>query len=143
MIKLSLKDLVETVMVTVIMIVSVDLVMTVAVTMVVVVVVVAVHRAAQVVGIASSVENQAILLESAHLGMVGEVTDMVVEMIGMVAVVVMDLTVVVTDIPVVAGMVAATVEVGVTVTVVIDLVPIDGVDLEKYVSSRYEIYLLL
>ena len=142
MIKLSLKDLVETVMVTVIMIVSVDLVMTVAVTMVVVVMV-GVHRVAQVVGIASSVENQAILLESAHLGMVGEVTDMVVEMIGMVAVVVMDLTVVVTDIPVVAGMVAATVEVGVTVTVVIDLVPIDGVDLEKYVSSRYEIYLLL
>ena len=127
-IKLSHKDLVETVMETVIMIVTVDLVMTVAVTLVVV----GVHHVAQVVvGIATSVENLATLLESAHLEMVVvEVIDMVAEMLGPVVVVavaaVMDLTVVVTVILVVVEMVVATVEVGVTVTVVTGLVPIDG-----------------
>jgi hypothetical protein len=53
LIKLSHKDLVETVMVTVIMIVTVDLVMTVAVTTVVVEVEVDVHRVAAAVGTAS------------------------------------------------------------------------------------------
>jgi len=150
LIKLNLKELVETVMVTV-MIVIVDLVVTVAVTMVVVV-----RRVEEVVGIASSVVNLDTLLESAQMGMVGEVTDMVAgspEMIGMVVVVVMDLTVAVTDLTVVmtvmtvvvtalTGVVtdilvaAVMVEVGVTVVTV--LVPIDGLDLEKCVSSRYE-----
>lgn len=152
LIKLNLKELVETAMVTV-MIAIVDLVVTVAVTMVVVV-----HHVEAVVGTASSVANLDTLLESAQMGMVGEVTDMVAgnpEMIGMVVavdmdltvavtetdltvvmtvltVVVIDLTVVVTDILVAAVMV----EVGVTVVTV--LVPIDGLDPEKYVSSRYE-----
>lgn len=141
MIKLSRKELVETVMVTVIMIVIVDLVMTVAV-----ILVVGVLRVVQVVvGIASSVANLVTLLESAQMVMVGEVTDTVAGMIGMVVVDltvaatdltvgVTDLTVVVTDILVVAEMV----EVEVTVTVATDLVPIDGLDLEMYFLSRYE-----
>jgi len=142
-IKLSHKGLVEIVMVTVIM--TVDLVMTVAVTIVVVVVVVDVHHvaAAAAAGTASSVENLVILLGSAHLGMVGEGIDMVAEMTGMAAAaVVMDLTVVVvvTDTLAVAEMVAAT---GATATTVTGLVPTDGLDLEQYVPSRYEIYLLL
>lgn len=133
MIKLSHKDLVETVMVTVIMTVSVDLVMIVVVTMVV-----AVHREVVVVGTASSVGNLVILLESAHLGMVGEGTDMVAEMTGMVVAVavagVMDLTVVVTDTLAVAEMVAV---MGATATAVTDQVLTDGLVLEKYVPSRY------
>jgi len=140
-IKLSHKGLVEIVMVTVIM--TVDLVMTVAVTMVVVVVVDVHHVAAAAAGTASSVENLVILLGSAHLGMVGEGIDMVAEMTGMAAAaVVMDLTVVVvvTDTLAVAEMVAAT---GATATTVTGLVPTDGLDLEQYVPSRYEIYLLL
>jgi len=140
-IKLSHKGLVEIVMVTVIM--TVDLVMTVAVTIVVVVVVDVHHVAAAAAGTASSVENLVILLGSAHLGMVGEGIDMVAEMTGMAAAaVVMDLTVVVvvTDTLAVAEMVAAT---GATATTVTDLVPTDGLDLEQYVPSRYEIYLLL
>jgi hypothetical protein len=137
LIKLSHKDLVETVMVTVIMIVTVDLVMTVAVTTVVVEVEVDVHRVAAAVGTASSVENLVILLGSAHLGMTTEGTDMVVEMTGMVVVaaVVMDLTVVVTGTLAVAEMVAA---MEVTATTVTDLVPTEGLDLERYVPSRYE-----
>jgi len=140
-IKLSHKGLVEIVMVTVIM--TVDLVMTVAVTIVVVVVVDVHHVAAAAAGTASSVENLVILLGSAHLGMVGEGIDMVAEMTGMAAAaVVMDLTVVVvvTDTLAVAEMVAAT---GATATTVTGLVPTDGLDLEQYVPSRYEIYLLL
>jgi len=141
-IKLSHKGLVEIVMVIVTMIVTVDLVMTVAVTMVVVVDVH--HVAAAAAGTASSVENLVILLGSAHLGMVGEGIDMVAEMTGMAAAaVVMDLTVVVvvvTDTLAVAEMVAAT---GATATTVTGLVPTDGLDLEQYVPSRYEIYLLL
>jgi hypothetical protein len=133
LIKLSHKDLVETVMVTVIMTVSVDLVMIVVVTMVV-----AVHREVVVVGTASSVGNLVILLESAHLGMVGEGTDMVAEMTGMVVAVavagVMDLTVVVTDTLAVAEMVAV---MGATATAVTDQVLTDGLVLEKYVPSRY------
>jgi len=141
-IKLSHKGLVEIVMVIVTMIVTVDLVMTVAVTMVVVV---DVHHvaAAAAAGTASSAENLVILLGSAHLGMVGEGIDMVAEMTGMAAAaVVMDLTVVVvvTDTLAVAEMVAAT---GATATTVTGLVPTDGLDLEQYVPSRYEIYLLL
>jgi len=157
LIKLNLKELVEIVMVTV-MIAIVDLVETVAVTLVVVV-----RRVEVVVGIASSVANLDTLLESAQMGTVGEVTDMVAgnpEMIGMVVVVVMDLTVAVTDLTVVMTdltvavidltgvvtvltvvvtailVVAEMVEVG--VTVVTDLVRIDGLNLEKCVSSRYE-----
>jgi len=141
-IKLSHKGLVEIVMVTVIM--TVDLVMTVAVTIVVVVVVDVHHvAAAAAAGTASSAENLVILLGSAHLGMVGEGIDMVAEMTGMAAAaVVMDLTVVVvvTDTLAVAEMVAAT---GATATTVTGLVPTDGLDLEQYVPSRYEIYLLL
>jgi len=140
-IKLSHKGLVEIVMVIVTMIVTVDLVMTVAVTMVVVVDVH--HVAAAAAGTASSAENLVILLGSAHLGMVGEGIDMVAEMTGMAAAaVVMDLTVVVvvTDTLAVAEMVAAT---GATATTVTGLVPTDGLDLEQYVPSRYEIYLLL
>jgi hypothetical protein len=134
--KLSHKVPVETIMVTVIMIVSVALVMTAAVTTVVVEV--DVHRVVVVVaGTASSAGNLVILLGSAHLGMVGEGTDMVAEMTGMVAaavaVVVTDLTVVVTDTLAVAEMVAA---MGVIATVV--TVPTDGLDLEQYVPSRYE-----
>ena len=138
LIKLSHKDLVETVMVTVIMTVSVDLVMIVVVTMVV-----GVHRevvVVVVVGTASSVGNLVILLESAHLGMVGEGTDMVAETTGMVVVAVavagvMDLTVVVTDTLAVVEMVAA---MGATATAVTDQVLTDGLVLEKYVPSRYE-----
>lgn len=154
MIKLSLKGLVEIVTVTVILIVTVGLV--VAVTMAVVV------RRVVVVGTASSVANLDTLLESAQMVMAGEVTDMVAEMIGMVVVdltvtvltvaaivlivtvltvaatvlivTVIDLSVAVTDILAVAEMVEA----GVTVTVVTDQVPTDGLDLEKCVSSRYE-----
>jgi hypothetical protein len=117
------------------MTVSVDLVMIVVVTMVV-----AVHRevVVVVVGTASSVGNLVILLESAHLGMVGEGTDMVAEMTGMVVVVavagVMDLTVVVTDTLAVAEMVAV---MGATATAVTDQVLTDGLVLEKYVPSRY------
>jgi len=135
LIKLSHKDLVETVMVTVIMTVSVDLVMIVVVTMVV-----GVHReVVVVVGTASSVGNLVILLESAHLGMVGEGTDMVAETTGMVVVAVavagvMDLTVVVTDTLAVVEMVAA---MGATATAVTDQVLTDGLVLEKYVPSRY------
>lgn len=129
LIKLSHKVLVETVMVTVIMTVTVDLVMTVVVTMVV-----AVHHEEVVVGTASSVGNLVILLESAHLGMVGEGTDMVAEMTGMVVAVavagVMDLTVVVTDTLAVAEMAAA---MGVTATAVTVQVLTDGLVLEKYV----------
>lgn len=161
MIKLSLKGLVEIVTVTVILIVTVGLVVTVAVTMAVVVrrVVVVV-----VVGTASSAANLDTLLESAQMVTAGEVTDMVAEMIGMVVadltvvatvltvaanvptvtvltvvatvltVTVIDLSVAVTDILAVAVMVEA----GVTVTVVTDQVPTDGLDLENCVSSRYE-----
>lgn len=144
LIKLSLKALVETVMVTV-MIVTVDLVVTVAVTMVVVV------RRVEVVvvGIASSVANLDTLLESAQMGTVGEVTDMVAgnpEMIGMVVVVVMDLTEAATDLTVAVTVLTVVVTVllvvaemvEVVVIVVTDLVRIDGLDLEKCVSSRYE-----
>lgn len=152
LIKLNLKALVETVTVTV-MIATVDLVVTVAVTMVVVV-----HRVeVVVVGIASSVANLDTLLGSAQMGMVvGEVTDMVaesLEMIGMVVVVVMDLTVAVTGLTVVVidltvavtaltvvvtDILVAAAMVEVVVTVVTDLVPTDGLDLEKCVLSRYE-----
>ena len=156
MIKLSLKGLVEIVTVTVILIVTVGLV--VAVTMAVVVRRVVVV----VVGTASSAANLDTLLESARMVTAGEVTDMVAEMIGMVVVdltvtvltvaaivltvtvltvaatvlivTVIDLSVAVTDILAVAEMVEA----GVTVTVVTDQVPTDGLDLEKCVSSRYE-----
>jgi len=134
LIKLSHKDLVETAMVTVIMTVIVDLVMTVVVTMVV-----GVHREEVVVGTASSVGNLVILLENAHLGMVGEGTDMVAEMTGMVVVAavagVMDLSVVATDTLAVAEMAAA---MGVTATAVTDQVLTDSLVLEKYVPSRYE-----
>jgi len=155
LIKLNLKGLVETVMVTVILIATVDLVVTVAVTMVVVVV-----RRVEVVvvGIASSVANLDTLLGSAQMEMVGEVTGTVAgtpEMIGMVVVVVMDLTVAVTDLTVAMTdltvavidltvvvtdiqVAAEMVEAVVTVTAVTDQVPIDGLDLEKYASSRYE-----
>lgn len=145
LIKLNLKALVETVTVTV-MIATVDLVVTMAVTMVVVV-----HRVeVVVVGIASSVANLDTLLGSAQMGMVvGEVTDMVaesLEMIGMVVVVVMDLTVAVTGLTVVVidltvavtDILVAAAMVEVVVTVVTDLVPTDGLDLEKCVLSRYE-----
>jgi hypothetical protein len=136
-IRLSPKALVETVMV----IVIVNLAMTVDVTMAVVA---DVHRVVVVVvvGIASSVGNLVILLESAHLGMVGEEEiDMVVEMIGMVVGVAMDQTamdqtVVVTDTLAAVVMVTATMEV-VTDTAVTDLVRTDGLDLKKYVPSRY------
>jgi hypothetical protein len=136
-IRLSPKALVETVMV----IVIVNLAMTVDVTMAVVA---DVHRVVVVVvvGIASSVGNLVILLESAHLGMVGEEEiDMVVEMIGMVVGVAMDQTamdqtVVVTDTLAAVVMVTAAMEV-VTDTAVTDLVRTDGLDLKKYVPSRY------
>jgi hypothetical protein len=103
-----------------------------------------VHRVVVVVvvGIASSVGNLVILLESAHLGMVGEEEiDMVVEMIGMVVGVAMDQTamdqtVVVTDTLAAVVMVTAAMEV-VTDTAVTDLVRTDGLDLKKYVPSRY------
>jgi hypothetical protein len=129
-IRLSPKALVETVMV------IVNLAMTVDVTMAVVA---DVHRVVVVVvvGIASSVGNLVILLESAHLGMVGEEEiDMVVEMIGMVVGVAMDQTVVVTDTLAAVVMVTAAMEV-VTDTAVTDLVRTDGLDLKKYVPSRY------
>lgn len=133
MTKLSPRGLVETVMVTVILIVIVDLAMTVAVTTVVVDVQLVV---VEVVGIASSVGNLVILLESALLGMVGEEIDTVVGMIGTVVVVaVMDQIVVVTATLAAAVMVAAMVVV--TVTAVTDLVPTDGLDHKKYVPSRY------
>jgi hypothetical protein len=135
-IRLSPKALVETVMV----IVIVNLAMTVDVTMAVVA---DVHRVVVVVvGIASSVGNLVILLESAHLGMAGEEEiDMVVEMIGMVVGVAMDQTamdqtVVVTDTLAAVVMVTAAMEV-VTDTAVTDLVRTDGLDLKKYVPSRY------
>jgi hypothetical protein len=134
LIKLNPKGLVETVMVTVILIAIVDLAMTVAVTMVVV----GVHHMVVVVAaIASSVGNLVILLESALLGMVGEEIDMVVEMIGMVVGVVMDQTVVVTDTLAAAVMVVTVATLVVIVTAVTDLVPTDGLDLKKYVPSRY------
>lgn len=130
MIRLSPRGLVETVMVTVILIVIVDLAMTVAVTTVVV----DVHLVVvEVVGIASSVGNLVILLESALLGMVGEEIDTVVGMIGMVVVVVA----VMDQIVVVTATLAAAVMVVVTVTAVTDLVPTDGLDHKKYVPSRY------
>lgn len=135
MIKLSHKDLVETVMVTVIMIVNVDLVTTAeAVTMVVGVA----REVAAAAGTASSVGNLVILLGSAHLGMAAEGTDMVAGMtntVVAVAVVVMDQTVVAIDTLAVAEMVAA---MGVTATTVTDLVPTDGLNSEKCVPSRYE-----
>jgi hypothetical protein len=155
LIKLNLKELVETVMVTV-MIVIADPVVTVAVTMAVVVR----HVEVVVVGIATSVANLGTLLESAQMGTVGEVTDTVAEnpeMIGMVVVVVMDLTVAATDLTVVmtvltvavidltgvvtdlTGVVTDILVVAeMVVTVVTVLVPIDGLDLDKCVSSRYE-----
>jgi hypothetical protein len=133
LIKLNPKGLVETVMVTVILIAVVDLAMTVAVTMVVA----GVHHVVVAAGIASSVGNLVILLESAHLGMAGEEIDMVVEMIGMVVGVVMDQIVVVTDTLAAAVMVVTVATVVVTVTAVTDLVLTDGLDLKKYVPSRY------
>jgi hypothetical protein len=137
-IRLSPKALVETVMV----IVIVNLAMIVDVTMAVVADVHRVVVVVVVVGIASSVGNLVILLESAHLGMVGEEEiDMVVEMIGMVVGVAMDQTamdqtVVVTDTLAAVVMVTAAMEV-VTDTAVTDLVRTDGLDLKKYVPSRY------
>jgi hypothetical protein len=118
------------------------------------------HVEVVVVGIATSVANLGTLLESAQMGTVGEVTDMVAEnpeMIGMVVVVVMDLTVAATDLTVVmtvltvavidltgvvtdlTGVVTDILVVAeMVVTVVTVLVPIDGLDLDKCVSSRYE-----
>lgn len=141
MIKLNPRGLVETVMVTVILIVIVDLAMTVAVTMVVAG---AHHVVVVAVGIASSVGNLVILLESALLGMVGEEIDMVVGMIGTVVVVVVVVAVmdqIVVVIVVVIATLAAAVMVAamvvVTVTAVTDLVPTDGLYHKKYVPSRY------